>query len=247
MRFYLYVLAQKKRAKQHREERTSGRPASSTLARRSLAPQEQGGDACPAAQPAVPASSAFGPMETRARPTSRGRARCVSFRMGRQSEQTAAVPRAGACRLQRFVICVLQNAFIVALPFSLKPTVSGIAPAPVTPFSLQGRGFRIFLLLVAGLCGEQASGMDVCVVCAHLSLTRKGRLGGNDASLPCGARICCKCAGSTLFAPAGQKRCRAGAPDFGRVAGESCLRSGLPIRNGWQARRGNGSMPSCAP
>ena len=39
-------------------------------------------------------------METRARPTSRGRARCVSFRMGRRWEQTAAGPRAGACRLR---------------------------------------------------------------------------------------------------------------------------------------------------
>ena len=75
----LHVLAQKKRAKQHREERTSGRPAFSTLARRFLAPQEQGGDARPEAQPAVPAFSAFGPMETRARPMSRehGRCRCA--------------------------------------------------------------------------------------------------------------------------------------------------------------------------
>ena len=40
-------------------------------------------------------------METRARPTSRGRARCVSVRMGRRWEQTAAGPRAGACRLRR--------------------------------------------------------------------------------------------------------------------------------------------------
>ena len=49
------------------------------LARRFLAPQEQGGDARPEAQPAVPAFSAFGPMETRARPMSRehGRCRCA--------------------------------------------------------------------------------------------------------------------------------------------------------------------------
>ena len=93
MRFYLYVLAQKKQAKQHREERTSGSPAFSTLRGSSLLRRSKGrrapGD--PSAQPAVPASSAFGPMETRARPASRGRARCASFRMGRQSEQTAAV------------------------------------------------------------------------------------------------------------------------------------------------------------
>ena len=68
-----------------------------------------------------------------------------------------------------------------------------------------------------------------------------------DAALPRRGKGRCKCAEATLFAPAGQKRFRVGAPDFGRVAGESCLRSGLPIRNGWQARRGNGSMPSCAP
>ena len=35
------------------------------------------------------------------------------------------------------------------------------------------------------------------------------------------ARGRCRCAYSTLFAPAGQKRCRVGAPDFGGVAGES--------------------------
>ena len=40
-------------------------------------------------------------METRARPTSRGLARCVSVRMGRRCGQTAAGPRAGACRLRR--------------------------------------------------------------------------------------------------------------------------------------------------
>ena len=40
-------------------------------------------------------------MKTRARPTSRGRARCVSVRMGRRCGQTAAGPRAGACRLRR--------------------------------------------------------------------------------------------------------------------------------------------------
>ena len=49
-------------------------------------------------------------MATRVRPTSRGRARCASFRMGRQSEQTAAGSRAGACRLRR---CALGDA---ALP-----------------------------------------------------------------------------------------------------------------------------------
>ena len=70
-----------------------------------LAPQGRSGAAqAPRPPPAVPASSAFGPMETRARPTSRGRARCVAVRMGWQREQTAAGPRAGACRLQRHAL-----------------------------------------------------------------------------------------------------------------------------------------------
>ena len=43
------------------------------------------------------------------------------------------------------------------------------------------------------------------------------------ATLPCpaGARRRCKCAGSTLFAPAGAKALQSGAPDFGVVAGEN--------------------------
>ena len=121
-------------------------------------------------RPAVPASSAFGPMETRARPTSRGRARCVAFRMGWQREQTAAGPRAGACRLQRHAL--------------------------------------------------------------------------GDAALPRRGKGRCQCAGSTLFAPAGQKRFRVGAPDFGGVAGES-RRSG---RFAYQVRQtgapGDGEGPA---
>ena len=69
---------------------------------------------------------------------------------------------------------------------------------------------------------------------------RKGRLGGNDASsLPRGARICCRCAGSTLFAPAGQKRFRVGAPDFGRVAGQSWMKKRFAHqeRSGRRARK----------
>ena len=48
----------------------------------------------------------LGAMETRARPTSRGRARCVSFRMGWQREQTTAGSGAGACRLRRHALGV---------------------------------------------------------------------------------------------------------------------------------------------
>ena len=49
----------------------------------------------------------------------------------------------------------------------------------------------------------------------------------------------CRCAGSTLFALRA-KALQSGAPDFGRVAGESSLRGGLPIRGTFPARRGTG-------
>ena len=48
----------------------------------------------------MPTACAFGSVFTRPSPTSRGRVCCVSFRMGRGREQTAAGPRAGACRLR---------------------------------------------------------------------------------------------------------------------------------------------------
>ena len=96
-----------------------------------------------------------------------------------------------------------------------------------------------------GLLWETGPGMDVWLL-ARLPPMRKERVGGNDASLPRRARICCRCADSTLFAPAGQKRFRVGAPDFGRVAGESGAWSALPIRNGWQARRENGKRAATA-
>ena len=52
--------------------------------------------------PAVPAAGAFGSRSTQTRPMSGGRVCCVSFRLRRRWEQTAAGPRAGACRLRRF-------------------------------------------------------------------------------------------------------------------------------------------------
>ena len=48
-------------------------------------PTGRGPSAC------VPAASAFGSVQTRARPTSRGRARRVSFRLGQTCWQTAAI------------------------------------------------------------------------------------------------------------------------------------------------------------
>ena len=49
---------------------------------------------------AVPPARAFGAVQTRPCPTSRGHGRFVSFRMGRFVYATAAGPRAGACRLR---------------------------------------------------------------------------------------------------------------------------------------------------
>ena len=106
---------------------------------------------------------------TRARPTSRGRARCVLLRFGAARGQTAASPRAGACRLR-------------------------------------------------------------CVGRRCLALRGKGRCGG---------------AGATLFAPAGQRRCGMGAPDFGWFMGKAvCGRvcpskraAGAPGRGGELRRR----------
>ena len=43
--------------------------------------------------------------------------------------------------------------------------------------------------------------------------------------------------------PCGAKALQSGAPDFGVIAGESRKSGALPIRNGWQARRGTGKGP----
>ena len=87
-----------------------------------------------------------------------------------------------------------------------------------------------------GLLWETGPGMDVWLL-ARLPPMRKERVGGNDASLPRRARICCRCADSTLFAPAGQKRFRVDAPDFGWFAGQRRIkeRFALQERSGRRA------------
>ena len=45
-------------------------------------------------------------------------------------------------------------------------------------------------------------------------------------------------AGTTLFAPAGQKRYRVGAPDFGLSRGKDVCEAVCPSGDVWQARRG---------
>ena len=68
-----------------------------------------------------------------------------------------------------------------------------------------------------------------------------------DAALPPQGQGALPVCGVDAVCPCGAKALQSGAPDFGWFAGESCLRSGLPIRNGWQARWEDGSMPSYAP
>ena len=50
----------------------------------------------------------------------------------------------------------------------------------------------------------------------------------------------CRCAYSTLFAPAGQRRCGVGAPDFGLSRGGRRLRGGMPIKGRLAGAPGNG-------
>ena len=68
-----------------------------------------------------------------------------------------------------------------------------------------------------------------------------------DAALPRRGKGRCRCAGSTLFAPAGQKRFRVARLILGGSRGKAVYGAVCPSRTVWQARRGNGSVPSCAP
>ena len=87
-------------------------------------------------------------------------------------------------------------------------------------------------------------GYDMCAWCG-----REGWGKGNDAALPRRGKGRCRCADSTLFAPAGQKRFRVGAPDFGRVAGERWIkkRSTFQERSGRRAGRRKAYSNSCRP
>ena len=80
--------------------------------------------------PAVPAARAFGAGATRPSPTSRGLGCFVSFRMGRPCVQTATSPRAGTCRLRRF----LGERKAVSSPTTagVRPLLVGRAPSART-------------------------------------------------------------------------------------------------------------------
>ena len=65
------------------------------------------------------------------------------------------------------------------------------------------------------------------------------------AALPRGGKGRCGCAYSTLFAPAGRRRFRVGAPDFGVSRRKGVCGAVCPSRAVWQARREaeNGAAP----
>ena len=71
------------------------------------------------------------------------------------------------------------------------------------------------------------------------------RVGEMTLPCPAGARRRCKCAYSTLFAPAGRRRFRVGAPDFGVSRRKGACGAVCPSRAVWQARREaeNGAVP----
>ena len=68
------------------------------------------------------------------------------------------------------------------------------------------------------------------------------------ATLPCPlGKGRCGGAGATLFAPAGQKRYRVGAPDFGLSRGKDVCEAVCPSGDVWQARRGRRVAAACVP
>ena len=191
---------------------------------------EQGPAAC---GPAVPTASAFGVVLTSARPTSRGQALCVSFRLGRWCEQTAVLRWCAAKQRDSGGIAVFAE-------------VSRVRHCVCACFSfLSGRKRLLpFLSLAAGFCGKQVPAwMRVFAPASNA----EGKVGGMTHPCP---------AGQGYAAGVRDRRCLPlrgkSASELARlILGVSRGRAGrwgaLPIRNGWQARREYGSMPSCAP
>ena len=115
-------------------------------------------------------------------------------------------------------------------------------------FSFLSAGKRLppFLSLAADFCGKQAPAW----MCGCSRVYRQcGRKGWGEMTHPCPA-------GQGYAAGVRIRRCLPlrgkSASELARlILGVSRGRAGrwgaLPIRNGWQARRENGSMPSCAP
>ena len=106
---------------------------------------------------------------TRARPTSRGRARCVLLRFGAARGQTAASPRAGACRLRRIA---LGDA---ALPCGARGA-AGARRRRCLP--LRGKGAAVWArLILVGLWGKLFAGG---------SALQKGRQARRGGAVSCG-------------------------------------------------------------
>ena len=114
----------------------------------------------------------------------------------------------------------------------------------------QGRGVMRRWQRPKGARATGASELECAgpaVLCASSRCKGKGRGGSLRRCLAPQGQGALPVCGVDAVCPCGAKALQSGAPDFGRVAGESCLWSALPIRNGWQARREDGSMPSYAP
>ena len=136
----------------------------------------------------------------------------------------AAGPCSWACRRLR--------------PPSPQPNRNAAHPPPA-----RGVGVRRIRANGAGRrhCRPPARGAGVLFSVRHPGARGKEGAVPCDAALPRRGKGRCRCAGSTLFAPAGQKRFRVGAPDLGWFMGKSILWGGLPIRGAFPARRGTES------
>ena len=101
---------------------------------------------------------------------------------------------------------------------------------------------RVYLepkALAGGTAAPPARGAGVLFSMRHPGARGKEGAVPCDAALPRWGKGRCRCAGSTLFAPAGQKRFRVGAPDFGRVAGQRWMKKRFAYqeRSGRRARK----------
>ena len=176
----------------------------------------------------MPADSAFGAGVTPVCPTSRGQAGCGAFRLGRVWEQTATGSRAGACRLRWFLGRWAGSAG------GQCRWRGGDACLPHAPGADRLR--CVSLGAGVGADGDRLTSR---------SLSPAARW----ATLPCpgGARGAAGVRIRRCLPLRGKDAAEYGAPDHGFIAGESCLRGGLPLNGGRAARPGDGSMPSCAP
>ena len=152
----------------------------------------------------------------------------------------AAGPRAGACRLRRFGgrgDGALGNVGNAKFEGGLRFWVC-FAVRALRSLGLGGLG--------RAAPGDERVGLAVLspprVILSQARISRgKGGWGVlASAALPRWGKGRCRCAYSTLFAPAGQKRFRVGAPDFGRFTGKSFLRGRFAHQETFPARQGNG-------